>query len=112
MLTFEVASFDIGYNYILEMYFLKFMAIIHTTYATIKMTDPKGVITIKADQLDVLASENTSLPHAGRFGDKVAQDQAAKIQGGSTLRKTSASTLPQLLPSRPPIRRRTIRIRG
>jgi hypothetical protein len=113
MLTFEVASFDIGYNYILEMYFLlKFMAIIHTTYATIKMTDPKGVITIKADQLDVLASENASLPHAGRFGDKVAQDQAAKIQGGSTLRKTSASTLPQLLPSRPPIRRRTIRIRG
>jgi hypothetical protein len=35
MLTFEVASFDIGYNCILRRSFLlKFMAVIHTTYAT------------------------------------------------------------------------------
>jgi hypothetical protein len=32
-----------------------------------KMLNPKGVITIKADQLDALAFENTSLSHAGRF---------------------------------------------
>jgi hypothetical protein len=51
MLTFEVASFDIGYNCILRRSFLlKFMAVIHTTYATMKMPGPKGVITIKADQ--------------------------------------------------------------
>jgi hypothetical protein len=31
------------------------------------------------------------LPHAGRFGDKIAQEQSAKIQGDSTLLKTSAS---------------------
>jgi hypothetical protein len=38
MLTFEVASFDIGYNNILRRPFLlKFMAIIQTVYATIKM---------------------------------------------------------------------------
>jgi hypothetical protein len=42
MLTFEVASFDIGYNCILEAPFLlKIMAIIHTAYATIKMPQPK-----------------------------------------------------------------------
>jgi hypothetical protein len=35
MLTFKVASFDIGYNYILERHFLlKFIVVIHTAYAT------------------------------------------------------------------------------
>jgi hypothetical protein len=38
MLTFEVASFNIGYNCILERSFLlKFMVVIHTAYATVKM---------------------------------------------------------------------------
>jgi hypothetical protein len=38
MLTFEVASFNIGYNYILgSPFLLKFMMVIHTAYATIKM---------------------------------------------------------------------------
>jgi hypothetical protein len=42
-LTFEVASFDIGYNCILgRSFLLKFMAIIHIAYATIKMPGPKG----------------------------------------------------------------------
>jgi hypothetical protein len=51
MLMFEVANFDIGYNCILGMPFLPmFMAVIHTTYATIKMHVLKGVITIKDDQ--------------------------------------------------------------
>jgi hypothetical protein len=50
MLTFEVASFDIGYNYILGRHFLlKFMVVIHIAYATMKIHGPKGVITIKAD---------------------------------------------------------------
>jgi hypothetical protein len=53
MLTFEVANFDIGYNCILERQFLlKFMAVIHTTYATVKMFDPRGLITHKLDQRD------------------------------------------------------------
>jgi hypothetical protein len=50
MLMFEVVSFDIGYNCILGRYFLlKFMVVIHTTYATIKMPGLKGVITLKSD---------------------------------------------------------------
>jgi hypothetical protein len=50
VLIFEVASFDIGYNCILgRPFLLKFIAIIHTAYATLKMPDPKGVITIKAN---------------------------------------------------------------
>jgi hypothetical protein len=50
MLTFKVASFDIGYNCILRRPFrLKFMVVIHTTSTTIKMPGPKVVITIKAD---------------------------------------------------------------
>jgi hypothetical protein len=45
VLTFEVASFNIGYNCILgRPFLLKFMAVIHTTYATLKMHGPKGVI--------------------------------------------------------------------
>jgi hypothetical protein len=47
MLMFEVASFDTGYNYILgRPFLLKFMAVIHTAYATLKIPGPKGMITI------------------------------------------------------------------
>jgi hypothetical protein len=43
MLKFKVASFDIGYNCILGRHFLlKFMAVIHTAYVTIKMSGPRG----------------------------------------------------------------------
>jgi hypothetical protein len=80
VLMFEVASFDIGYNCIIGRHFLlKFMAIIHTTYATLKMPGPKGVITIKADQHDALACENVTSTHDGRFGKNAAQDQATKV---------------------------------
>jgi hypothetical protein len=75
VLMFEVASFDIGYNCILgRSFFLKFMAVIHTAYATLKMLGPEGVITIKVDQRDALACENATLMHAGRFGEKAAQE--------------------------------------
>jgi hypothetical protein len=71
VLTFEVASFDIGYNCILgRPFLLKFMAAIHTSYATLKMPGPKGTITIKANQCDALACENATLMHVGRFGKK------------------------------------------
>jgi hypothetical protein len=87
-LTFEVASFDIGYNCILgQPFLLMFMAVIHTAYATIKMPGPKGVITITLDHRDVVACENATLTHAGKFSNKEAQDLAvnmSKIQQGNT----------------------------
>jgi hypothetical protein len=99
MLTFEVASFNIRYNCILRTPFLlKFMAVIHTTYATIKMPDPKGVITIKAEQRDALACESTSLSYADRFSGKVAQEQAAKV-----VKMKGDSTPSKILASKPPI---------
>jgi hypothetical protein len=70
------------------------MGVIHTTYATIKMPGPKGVIIIKVDQRDTLAYENASLSHADRFDEKTAQEQAAKaakMKGGSTPSKILAS---------------------
>jgi hypothetical protein len=80
MLTFEVVSFGIGYNCILgRSFLLKFMAVIHTTYATIKMFVPRGVITLKSDQFNALAYENASLTHTGRFGKEEAQKLAAKV---------------------------------
>jgi hypothetical protein len=80
MLAFEIASFDIRYNCILRRPFLlKFMAVIHTGYATIKMPGSKGMITIKADQHDALACENATLKRAGRFSEKATQEQAAKV---------------------------------
>jgi hypothetical protein len=43
VLTFEVVSFDIGYNYILRRPFLlKFIVVIHTTYATNEDAWPQG----------------------------------------------------------------------
>jgi hypothetical protein len=93
-----VASFNIGYNCILgRPFLLNFMVVIHTTYATMKMPEPKGIITIEVNQLDALACKNVSLSLVGCFYDKAAQDQAAKAaktQGGSDPRKTSASKLP------------------
>jgi hypothetical protein len=75
MLMFEVASFDIRYNCILRRHFLlKFMVVIHTAYATLKMPGPNGVITIKADQRDALACENDTLMHPERFGEKESED--------------------------------------
>jgi hypothetical protein len=106
MLTFEVASFDIGYNFILGRHFLlKFMAVIHTAYATMKIPNTKGVITIKADQWDALACENKTLTHAGRFGEKVVRDQAAKVvktQGGRTPLRSPAPKPPINGTPRPP----------
>jgi hypothetical protein len=88
MLTFEVASFNICYNCILgRSFLLKFMAVIHTAYATIKMPGPKGVITLTSDRRAAVACENAALTHAGKFGNKEAQDLAvemAKIQQGNT----------------------------
>jgi hypothetical protein len=96
MLTFEVASFDIGYNCILGMPFLlKFMVVIHTTYTTIKMHGPKGVITLKSNQCDAVACENVTLTHGGWFGEKEAQELAAKVgktHGSSTPVRIVAST--------------------
>jgi hypothetical protein len=87
-LTFEADSFDIGYNCILgRPFLLKFMAVIHTAYATIKMPGPKGVITITSDDRDAVACENAALTHARKFGKKEAQDlvvKMAKIQQGNT----------------------------
>jgi hypothetical protein len=71
VLTFELASFDIGYNCILgRPFLLKFTVVIHIAYATLKMPGPKGVITIKADQRDTLACKIVTLTHGGRFGKK------------------------------------------
>jgi hypothetical protein len=73
MLTFEVASFDIKYNCIMgRSFLLKFMAVIHTAYAMIKMLGPKGATTLKSDQRDALACENAALTHARWFGEKEA----------------------------------------
>jgi hypothetical protein len=92
MLTFEVASFDIGYNCILgRLFLLKFITVIHTAYATVKMSGPRGVITLKSDQRDALACENATLTHAGRFDKEEAQKlvaKVAKMHGGGTPAKT------------------------
>jgi hypothetical protein len=48
---FEVASFDTRYNCILgRPFLLKFMTVIHTDYAIMKMPGPKGLIIIKENQ--------------------------------------------------------------
>jgi hypothetical protein len=89
MLTFEVANFDIGYNCNLgRPFLLKFMVVIHTAYATIKMPGPKGIITLKSDQCNALPCENATLTHAEQFIEKEVQEFAAKMaktHGGSTL---------------------------
>jgi hypothetical protein len=77
---FEVASFDIGYNCILRRPFLlKFIGVVHTAYAAMKMLGPKGVITLKSNQCGALACENATLSQAGQFGTQAAEAQVAKM---------------------------------
>jgi hypothetical protein len=106
MLTFEVVSFDIGYNCILgRPFLLKFMMVIHTAYAMIKMPGPKGVITLKSDQRDDLACENASLTLVEWFSKKETQELAAKMaktHGGSTPARTVAPKPLAGSTSRPP----------
>jgi hypothetical protein len=98
MLTFKVASFDIGYNCILgRPFLLKFMAVIHIAYATIKMPGPKGIITLKSDERGALVCGNAALTYAGRFDEREAQQLATKVaktHGGSTSVKIVAPTPP------------------
>jgi hypothetical protein len=71
-------------------FLLKFMAVIHTAYATIKMPGPKGVITLKSDQRDALACDNAALTHVGCFGEKEERELAVKMakmhEGGTPAR--------------------------
>jgi hypothetical protein len=49
-LRFEVASFDYGYNTIIcRPGLAKFMAIPHYSYMILKMPEPQGIITMRAD---------------------------------------------------------------
>jgi hypothetical protein len=106
MLIFEVASFDIRYNCILgRPFLLKFIVVIYTAYATIKMSGLKGIIILKSDQHDALACENATLTHAGRFDEKEAQELAAKVakaHGGSTPIRTGSFISPAVGMHRPP----------
>jgi hypothetical protein len=111
MLTFEVASFKIGYNSILgRPFLLKFMAVIHIAYATIKMPGREGIIVLKSDQCDALACENAALTHAGWFGEKEAQELATKVakaHGGSTPIRTTAPKPPAAGTLRPPAEKKS-----
>jgi hypothetical protein len=111
MLTFEVASFNIGYNCILGRHFLlKFMAVIHTAYATIQMPGPKDIIVLKFDQRDALACKNAALTHVGRFGEKEAQElsvKVAKAHGGSTLIRTATPKWSAVGTHRPPVEKKS-----
>jgi hypothetical protein len=110
ILTFEVASFDIRYNCILgRSFLLKFMTVIHTAYATIKMPGPRGVITLKSDQCDALACENVALTHAGKFGEKEAQNLATKVakthRGGTPARTVTPGPLAGNTPKIPAVKK-------
>jgi hypothetical protein len=111
MLTFEVSSFDIGYNYILGRHFLlQFMAVINTAYATIKTSGPKDIIVLKSNQRDALACENTVLTHTRRFDEKEAQELAAKVakaHRGSTPIRIAAPKPPATGIHRPPTEKKS-----
>jgi hypothetical protein len=110
MLTFGVASFNIGYNYILERHGPR--GVIHTVYKTIKMPGPRGVITLKLDQRDALAYENATLTHAGKFGKKETQNLAAKVAkthgGGTSARMVTPRPLTGNTPKMPTAKKSTM----
>jgi hypothetical protein len=61
------------------------------------MPAPKGLITLKSDQRDALACENVALTHARWFGEKEADELAAKVaktHRGSTLVRPAVTKPP------------------
>jgi hypothetical protein len=86
-------------------FLLKFMAVIHTAYATIKMSGSKGIIILKSDQRDVVACENATLTNIRRFGEKKEQEltmKVAKAHGGRTPIRTGVSKPPAVGTHQPP----------
>jgi hypothetical protein len=80
------------------------MVVIHTAYAMMRMPSPKGMVTIKVDQRDALACENATT-HAGRFDEKAAQEQVAKVaktHGDSTPFKSPVPKPLTISSPRPP----------
>ncbi|XP_062200360.1 uncharacterized protein LOC133903034 [Phragmites australis] len=61
-LTFNVTDFEIAYNVILGHPMLdKFVAIVHYAYQTLKISDPKGIITVRGDQRAAVKCDKQSL---------------------------------------------------
>jgi hypothetical protein len=89
---FEVDNFNIGYNCILgRPFLLKFMSIIHTVYATMKMSGPKGVITIKSQGLMDFIMEWTN---SGLRGiDKLPDHWVMYFDGSYTLKRAGAGVV-------------------
>jgi hypothetical protein len=85
ILTFEVVDCDISYNCILGRSFLiKFMTVIHSTYALMKMSGPKGLILIPSDIKDVLIYDVKSLAISRCLRKELAAIAVAKVQRTST----------------------------
>jgi hypothetical protein len=86
------------------------MGVNHTAYATIKMLGPRLVVTLKSDQRDALACENAVLTHAGMFGEKEAQNLAAKVakthEGGTHTRTATPEPLAGDTP-KPPVAKKS-----
>lgn len=108
VLTFEVADFDIGYNCILgRPFLLKFVAIIHSAYALMKMPGPVGVISVRSELRDAIQCDMDALALAGQFRKEVAERAITKIAkplgttvAGVRAKKTPLTTLPA--PNPPP----------
>jgi hypothetical protein len=86
-------------------FLLKFMMVIHTAYATIKMSGPKCIIILKSDQRDVVACENATLTNTERFSEKKEQEltmKVAKAHGGRTPIRTGISKPLAVETHRPP----------
>ncbi|XP_062227456.1 uncharacterized protein LOC133925598 [Phragmites australis] len=61
-LTFDIVGFKTTYNVILGRPMLdKFIAMVHYAYQTLKIPSPKGVITIRGDQPEVVKCDKQSL---------------------------------------------------
>jgi hypothetical protein len=74
------------------------------------MPGPKGVITLKSDQCDALACENTTLTYAERLGEKEAHELAIKepkTHRGSTLVRSAVPKPPTSGTLRPPAEKKS-----
>ncbi|XP_062230043.1 uncharacterized protein LOC133927604 [Phragmites australis] len=61
-LNFDVANFKTAYNVILNRPMLgKFMVVVHYTYQTLKILDPKGIINVRGDQRATMRYDKQSL---------------------------------------------------
>ena len=96
ILTFEVADFESAYNCILGRPFLKkFMVVVHFAYSVLKVSAPRGPLTIWGDHMGTMACDMKTLDMIRQYRQAPVDPLQPAIKQQKTAPATLASATPK-----------------